>query len=187
MWSSENLDSLNSGGWEVFIALTSIPSVVVDGAPDSPVVHRTWHYSVSGACHVSCPLGFGAVDRWGPLSSSCTGQSGASWLCWVTSGRALFTFVVDRCAQVTVALLTHQTLFGAHWTVQWIIAERPLRKLESGQFVGALTWAPNSVRCATGSTIASLCSKLGWVPNWISFLVYVELYAPEIIDNWATF
>jgi hypothetical protein len=32
-------------------------------APDSPVVHRTLHCSLSGACHVSRPLGFGAVDR----------------------------------------------------------------------------------------------------------------------------
>jgi hypothetical protein len=32
------------------------------GTPDSPVVHRTQHYSLSGACHVSGPLGFGAVD-----------------------------------------------------------------------------------------------------------------------------
>jgi hypothetical protein len=36
----------------VFIAPTTILVVVVDGAPDSPVVHRTWHCSVSGACHV---------------------------------------------------------------------------------------------------------------------------------------
>jgi hypothetical protein len=33
------------------------------GTPDSLVVHRTQHYSLSGACHVSRPLGFGAVDR----------------------------------------------------------------------------------------------------------------------------
>jgi hypothetical protein len=48
------------------------------GAPDGPVVHRTWHYSVSDVCHVSCLLKFGAVDRWSPLSSSCTGQSGGT-------------------------------------------------------------------------------------------------------------
>jgi hypothetical protein len=47
----------------VFIAPTTILVVVVDDAPDSPVVHRTCHCSVSGACHVSCMLGFGAVDR----------------------------------------------------------------------------------------------------------------------------
>jgi hypothetical protein len=46
----------------VFIAPTTILVVVVDGAPDSPVVHRTGHYSLSGVCHVSASLGFGAVD-----------------------------------------------------------------------------------------------------------------------------
>jgi hypothetical protein len=48
------------------------------GTLDSPVVHRTEHCSLSGACHVSTPLGFGAVDRWSPLSCSFTGQSGAT-------------------------------------------------------------------------------------------------------------
>jgi hypothetical protein len=48
------------------------------GAPDSPVVHRTLHCSLSGARHVSCSLGFGAVDRWRFLSSSGTGQSGGT-------------------------------------------------------------------------------------------------------------
>jgi hypothetical protein len=33
------------------------------GTPDSLVVYRTWHCSLSGACHVSTSLGFGAVDR----------------------------------------------------------------------------------------------------------------------------
>jgi hypothetical protein len=47
----------------VFIAPTTILAVDVDDAPDSSVVHRTWHCSVSGACHVSCLLGFGAIDR----------------------------------------------------------------------------------------------------------------------------
>jgi hypothetical protein len=63
MLSSENLDGLNGGGWGVFIAPTTILVVAVDGTPDSPMVHRAWHCSVSDACHVSCPLGFGAVDR----------------------------------------------------------------------------------------------------------------------------
>jgi hypothetical protein len=47
----------------VFIATTTILAVVVDGTLYSPVVHRTWHCSLFGACHVSRPLGFGAVDR----------------------------------------------------------------------------------------------------------------------------
>jgi hypothetical protein len=32
------------------------------GTPDSLVVHRTLHYSLSGECHVSRPLGFRAID-----------------------------------------------------------------------------------------------------------------------------
>jgi hypothetical protein len=48
------------------------------GTPDSPVVHRTWHSSLSGVYHASTSLGFGAVDRWGSLSCSCIGQSGAT-------------------------------------------------------------------------------------------------------------
>jgi hypothetical protein len=47
----------------VFIAPTTILAAAVDGAPDSPMVHRAGHCSVSGSCHVSGPLGFGAVDR----------------------------------------------------------------------------------------------------------------------------
>jgi hypothetical protein len=62
----------------VFIAPTTILAVVVDGAPDSPVVHQTGHCSLSGVCHVSTPLGFGAVDRWSPLSCTCTEQSGGT-------------------------------------------------------------------------------------------------------------
>jgi hypothetical protein len=63
MWSLENLDRLNDGGWGVFIAPTTILVVAVDGTPDSSVVHQTWHCSLSGACHVSRSLGFGAVDH----------------------------------------------------------------------------------------------------------------------------
>ena len=62
MWSSENLDGLNGGGWGVFIASTTILAVDGDGATDSPVVHRIGHCSVSGACHVSDLLGFGVVE-----------------------------------------------------------------------------------------------------------------------------
>jgi hypothetical protein len=47
----------------VFIAPTTILAVVVDGTLNSLVVHQTWHCSLSDACHISTPLGFGAVDR----------------------------------------------------------------------------------------------------------------------------
>jgi hypothetical protein len=118
----------------------------------------------------------------------------------LTSGCALFTFAVDRCLQVSVALLVHRTLSGAHRTVRWIIVKWFPEKPESVQFGRCSTWAPDSVRCtpdsvqctpdsvrcATGSIFSSLCSKLVWVPNLIYFLVCVEPYAPEINDNWET-
>jgi hypothetical protein len=95
------------------------------GAQDSPVAHRTvrWRTGQSGGAQdssvayrtvtIHCPvratsarpLGFGAVDRWSPLSFCCTGQSGAtldslvsSDVCALTSARhclPLYTFAVD--------------------------------------------------------------------------------------------
>jgi hypothetical protein len=46
------------------------------GAPDSPVAHCT--VTVHCPVHATSarPLGFGAIDRWSPLSFCCTGQSG---------------------------------------------------------------------------------------------------------------
>jgi hypothetical protein len=155
-------------------------SLLSTGTPDSPVVHRTWHCSLFGACHVSRPLGFVTIDRWSPLSSCSTGQSGVFWLrnsyFWLLHSALLLFTVVDRWAQLTVAPLAHRT-------VRWIIAERLSEKPESDQFVDCLAWAPDSVRCTTGSTNACLCSNLCRVPNLFSLLVYVELYAPKIKDN----
>jgi hypothetical protein len=62
------------------------------------------HRTVTVHCPVRAtstqPLGFGAVDRWRRLSSSCTGQSGAtpdslvpSDFCALTSAVALFSNV----------------------------------------------------------------------------------------------
>jgi hypothetical protein len=82
MRTSENLDSLNGGGWGGIYSLQPIPSrwltLLSMGAPNSPVVHRTWHCSLSGARHVSYLLGFGAVYSWCLLSLSGTGQSGGT-------------------------------------------------------------------------------------------------------------
>jgi hypothetical protein len=48
------------------------------GTPDSPVVYRTWTVLYLVRATSARPLGFGAVDRWIPLSSSDTGQSGGT-------------------------------------------------------------------------------------------------------------
>jgi hypothetical protein len=164
----------------VFIAPTTILATVVDGTPDSPVMHRTWHCSLSGACHVSCPLGFGAVDYWSPLSfcgsdspvAHQTIQCVLALQLWLPTS-ALCTFhyshirpldAVDRCS------VGSADMFGAHQTVRWIIAEWLPEKPESGQFVGALAWASNSVRCATSSTNVCLCSKLPLSSQLIFFV-----------------
>ena len=76
------------------------------------------------------------------------------------------------------------TLFTVHRSRPLGAVDRcSVGKPESGQFVGASAWEPNSVWCATGSTNACFCSKLCRVPNSFSLLVCVELYAPEINDN----
>jgi hypothetical protein len=105
--------ALNGGGWRVFIAPTTILVIAVCGTPDSLVVHRTWHCSLSGVCHVSRPLGFGAVDRWSPLSSCDTEQFDAFWLrgsdFWLAHSSLLLYTTVDRWAQLIVAPLAHRT------------------------------------------------------------------------------
>jgi hypothetical protein len=160
------------------------------------MTHRTWHCSLSGACHVSTPLGFGAVVRWSSLSCSCTGQSGgtpnmsgAFWLCSLTFDFCTCAFsvhAVDRWALGYRCSVGSLDKPGAHRTVRQIIAERSLEKTESGLLEWCSAWGTGQCpvhtghRCATGSTLSSLCSKLCWVPNLIYFLVYVEFYAPEI-------
>jgi hypothetical protein len=80
-WSSKDWMPLKEVVGGIY-SLQPLPSrwlfLLSMGTPYSPVVHQTRHYSLSGARHVSTPLGFGAVDRWNPLSYSCTGQSGAT-------------------------------------------------------------------------------------------------------------
>jgi hypothetical protein len=46
------------------------------GALNSPVRHRTVTVHCPARATSAQPLGFGAVDRWGRLSSSYTGQFG---------------------------------------------------------------------------------------------------------------
>jgi hypothetical protein len=127
MWSSENLDGLNGGGWAVFIAPTTILADVVDGTPDNLVVHQIWQCSLSGACDISRPLGFGAVDRWSPLSSCGTGQSGAFWLYssdFYFLQCALFTVHSSRpLGAVDRYSVGSPDMYGAHRSVRWIIAE----------------------------------------------------------------
>jgi hypothetical protein len=53
-------------------------SLLSMGTPDSLVVHQTGTFHCPVCATSARSLGFGAVDRWSPLSYSCTGQSGAT-------------------------------------------------------------------------------------------------------------
>jgi hypothetical protein len=93
-------------------------SLLSMGTPNSPVVHRTWYCSPSDARHVSTSLGFGAVDRWNPLSCSYTGHvrcgtlccvatpdmSGAFWLRSLTSDFCTVRFYCPRCRPLRARL-----------------------------------------------------------------------------------
>jgi hypothetical protein len=190
MWRCESLDGLNGDGWGLFITPTTIPAVVVDGhtgqsggAPD---------ITLFIACHVTRPLGIGAVDRWSPLSSCGTGQSGGTPDSLVRSD---FCFVhctvvaqsTVRCSWPLLRWLTGQS--GAHQTVRWIIAEWLWENPRAASSWGASAWAPDSVRCtpdsvrcATSYTNTCFCSKLWEFPNLLSLLVYVELLCTW--DKW---
>jgi hypothetical protein len=136
-------------------------SLLAMGTPDSPVVHWTSTVHCPVRAMSARPLGFGEVDRWNPLSCSCTGQSGGTpdmsgvfWLSALTSD--FHCSFLQSTVGARLPLLRWLTeLSGAHRTVRWIIAEHALRKPESGCSLGARPDAPNTVRCATGSTLSS--------------------------------
>ena len=144
---SENLDALNEVVGGIY-NLQPLPSrwlfLLAIDTPDSLVVHRTSTVHCPVRATSARPLGFGAVDRWNPLSFYCTGQSGATpdmsgdlWLrCSDSvahcSGYCLLlqTTVgpVSRCSAGSL------DMSGAHRIVRWIIAERAQRIPESGWF-----------------------------------------------------
>jgi hypothetical protein len=123
-------------------------------APDNPVAHRT--------CPMRSDFAAPTFDLH-TIHFYCTPQS--------TVG------AVHRCFTGSL------DMSGTQWTVRWIITEWLFEKHENDQLGRCSAWAPDSVRCAIDNTISSLCSKLCWFPNLTSFLVYVELYAPQINDD----
>jgi hypothetical protein len=153
MWCSEYLDAIEGGGWGIY-SLQPLPRrwlfLVAMGTLDSPVVHRTGtvHYPV---CATSARLlGFGATWLLEPLSCSCTGQSGATpdmscvrWLLCSDLYHAVFTTV--HFWQTTIdagycCSVGSPDMSGAHRTVWWIIAERPLGIPQSELFEWSSAW-----------------------------------------------
>jgi hypothetical protein len=133
--------------------------------------HRTWHCSLPGACHVSRPLGFGAINRWSPLSSWGTGQSGAFWL-YSSDFCSIHCTVVNAVNRWRRWLLlrwcTGQS--GGIPDSSVIFSEVALRKPESGQFARAAAGAPDSVCYATGCNFYCIFSKLCRVPQLTFFV-----------------
>jgi hypothetical protein len=92
MRNSKYLDGFEWSGWGVFIAPNHFLVV-------GKVCWRWAHRTVTVHCPVRTisarSLGFGAIDRWRPLSFCYTGQSGDHWLLpWYYS--PLFMWAVDR-------------------------------------------------------------------------------------------
>jgi hypothetical protein len=137
----------------VFIAPTTILAIAIDGAPDSSVVHRTWHCSLSGACHVSTPLGFGAVDRWSPLSSSCTGQGTVHCPVRATSARR---WGLERLTVEVLCLLAAPDSPVAHWTC--LVSSDFLLWLLTVHYTLLQSTIVRSDRCSVGSLDTVRCT-----------------------------
>jgi hypothetical protein len=107
--------------------------------------HRTWHCSLSGACHVSRQLGCGAIDRWSPLSSCDTGQSVGTPDSPVRSDFVVLTSEFYPVVHCTVVTRQRSRPLGAVDCCSVGSPDSPvnysgvtLRKPESGQFARCL-------------------------------------------------
>jgi hypothetical protein len=165
MWRCESLDGLNGGGWGVFIASNHFLAVawLCCRRGQQTVCWCTRH----GTVH--CPVRATSAERWSPLSSCDTGQSGALWLLTST----LFTVASSaqstiECSWPLLCWLAGQS--GAHRTVRWIIAVWLWENLRSTSLRSASAWAPDCVWCGTGCTNTCFCSKLCRVHQLIFFV-----------------
>jgi hypothetical protein len=179
--------------WGGIYSLQPLPSrwlfLLSMGTPDSPVVHRTGHCSLSGdaiSAHrwglewltigVLCPVV--APDSPVPHRTCRVRSDFTAW--HLTLHCTLLLSTVDARLPLLRWLTGHVrctpyspvnyrgTRPGK--TREWLV------RVELGLGHRTLSGAP----LATHSQV--LCSKFCWVPNFISFLVCVEPYAPEIKD-----
>jgi hypothetical protein len=168
------------------MCIAEVPYLLISGfksASNEGLLHWFFVFSLKHTFSVwkltYVPETYCSADRWGlerltvevlcPLVAPDSPVTHRTVRCVLTSAlctvhRSRLLGAVDRCS------VGSPDMSGAHRTVRWIIAEWLWEKPESGQFVGALAWAPDSVRCATGITNASICSKLCRVLQLILFV-----------------
>jgi hypothetical protein len=157
-------------------SLPTTSSHWLNSAGDGPVRNRT----VTVHCPVRATsaqlLWFWAVDRWGRLSSSCTRQSGATPDRLVPSD-----FCTSEC--VVALLLFAESTVGAESRCSASTPDSLVNYSGARLHFPESGWL-NSVRphCPVRhfSAHSRSCSIFNCVPNLISFLVYVEPYAPVI-------
>jgi hypothetical protein len=145
------------------------------GTPDTPVVHRTQHCSLSGACHVSWPLGFGAVDHWILLYFWCTGQSSGTpdspvWSdvadCLLTSDASDYgcSPIVDRCRSRPLHRgLTEQS--GGTPDNPVILVDEHREFLRATSLRSAPARAPDTVQCTPDSLVHHWLQQVCFAPN----------------------
>jgi hypothetical protein len=153
----ECLDSLNGGGWGVFIVPTTIVVVVVDGhtgqsggAPDTTLFNVRWVPRQLTVGVWSCWLLKSFVFLWHQIVRCVPTLQSDFWLlcCWLRrSQRSWPLGEVDRCS---VGSPDSPMNFSG----------RALRKPESGQFARCSTRALDSVRCTTRCTKSCMLQTL---------------------------
>jgi hypothetical protein len=167
MWSLKNLDAWSGGGWGVFIAPTTKPTV---GEAVCRWAHRTVRCA-TGHCPVCQPrhptVRVLTVSIVRALTSWGTGQSGAApdrhcLLSGAPSGNALtlreLSAHCSRCRrplESTVALLSRCSAGTSdspvtYRIVRWIIAERLSRNPKVKSSACTVPGAPDTVRWCTG-------------------------------------
>jgi hypothetical protein len=173
MGTSENLDTIEGGGWGVFIASNHFLAVgwVCWRWAHRTVWWRTGHvlFIVRCAPHQHTYSGLDQVDHW----SHCTGQSGDLWLRCSDFCRTLFITVhfCSRpltCSDCCSAGLPDMS--SAHRTVRWIKRSAPR---EFPRVPYSLACGPgvlDTVRCAKGSTLSCPLLQICLCPQLNFFL-----------------
>jgi hypothetical protein len=154
------------------------------------VRHRTVTVHCPVRATLAQALGFRAVERWGTLSSCCTGQSGATPDSLVTSDFVDLTSA-RHCSLLYT--LRSRPLARRESLLRWLTRQSGGTPDSPVNYIGgcpriyrewlvrrAPGWRTGQCPVHHFSAHSKSCSIFNCVPNLISFLVCVEPYAPVI-------